>query len=224
MNDTSRVCQLDLIEDVVALVSGGGENKSSLSMSILINNAVDCSILCEVMALHGYVIDVDVCFVLNIFGEVYNQMVRSHVPFGNILDPEWNCGRKHQNLKLIISVLSARGQNFLNFILESKLEHLIGFIKNDAFKIAEVNVSSLHMIKYSSNSSHKNINSMLKLPSLISHRLTATIKRHNSKLTFVVSKLFKNIGDLDSKFTSRSKTEGLQFTSSETFLVSQSFN
>jgi len=103
----------------VALISCGREDKSSLSIGILINNTIDSSILCEVIALHGYVIDVDVSFVLNILGEVDNQVIRSHVPFCNILDPEWNCGRKHQNLKLVISVLSARGQNFLNFIFES---------------------------------------------------------------------------------------------------------
>jgi len=153
----------------VALISCGREDKSSLSIGILINNTIDSSILGKVIALHGYMIDVDVSFVLNILGEVDNQMVWSHVPFCNILDPEWNCGRKHTNLKLVISVLSARGQNFLNFIFESKLKHLIGFIKNDTFKVAEINISSLHMIKYSSNSSHKNIYSMLKLPSLISH-------------------------------------------------------
>jgi len=47
------VSQLDLIEDVVALVSCGGEDKSSLSIGILINNTINGSILREIIAFHG---------------------------------------------------------------------------------------------------------------------------------------------------------------------------
>lgn len=114
-------------------------------------------------------IDVDISFVLNILCEVEYHMIGSHVSSCNVLDPEWDCSRKHQNLELVISVLSTRRQNFFNFIFESKLEHLIGFIKNNTFEIAEVNVTSLHMIQNSSNSSNKNIDTMLKLPGLIFH-------------------------------------------------------
>lgn len=91
-------------------------------------------------------IDVDVRFVLNILCEVDYHAIGSHVLIGNVFDPKWNRSRKHQNLELVIGVLSARGQNFFNFIFESKLEHLIGFIKNNAFEITEINVASLHMI------------------------------------------------------------------------------
>jgi len=86
------VSQLDLIENIVALISCGREDKSSLSIGILINDTIDSSILSKVIALHGYVIDVNISFVLNILGKVDNQMIWSHVPFCNILDPEWNCG------------------------------------------------------------------------------------------------------------------------------------
>ena len=58
-------------------------------------------------------------------------------------------------------------QNFLNIFFEAKFEHNVSFIKDNTFKLWEVNITSLNMIQDSTSSSHKEIYSILKLMSLV---------------------------------------------------------
>ena len=57
--------------------------------------------------------------------------------------------------------------NFLNVLLETQVEHLIGFVENSKLEACEIKVSPFHMIDHPTTSSDENVNAPSQLVSLI---------------------------------------------------------
>ena len=55
----------------------------------------------------------------------------------------------------------------VDLLLEPLFEHLISLIKDDGFDVREINVASLNVVKHSSTSTHKEVNTSFELSRLV---------------------------------------------------------
>lgn len=112
------------------------------------------------------VLNISIAFVSQILSKINNFKIFFHVLISNIANPWWYSRWKQANLQFFSLLFSNYAQDFFNVLLKSKFKHLISFIKNNRFNITEIDISSFNMIKDSTSSANKNLNTFLKFSSL----------------------------------------------------------
>ena len=110
-------------------------------------------------------------------------------------------------------------QDVVNILFETELKHDVGLIKDDRFHITKINISSLDMVKYSTGSSYKNVDSSSELSNLSVNRDTS-INSHNFEVVVSMLELSELTCHLECKFSCRSQNNSLKFVVTEELLLS----
>ena len=118
-------------------------------------------------AIDGQVVDVLGGSNTQVFCKIDNSEIVLHVFLSDVLYPVWNGGGEETDLKVSGALRFALFENFLNVFFETKLEHDIGFIKDDGLDIRKVNVASFHVIKDTASGSNEQISPRFQSISLL---------------------------------------------------------
>lgn len=140
----------------------------------------------------------------------------------DIMDPARNSCTKKANLNLF-NLRFYFSENIINIFFETKFKHLICFIKHDSLQVSKINVTTLNMIKNTTSGSDENVHTISELACLV-FNWHSTIHSEYIKFIWEMAQFSDFIAYLDSKFTSRCQTYGLDFARAELLVFTQAFN
>lgn len=91
-------------------------------------------------------LDVPSSLVLEVLAQVHDSEVLFHVLLCNVPYPPGNSSRKETNLDIIFALSVHTLQDPFDIFLEAKLEHLVGFVKDNCPYVGEIDISTLDVI------------------------------------------------------------------------------
>ena len=133
--------------------------------------------------------------ILEIHRKIYDSDALLHMCSCHISDPSGDSRWKKAYLEVSTALSPAFSQNLVYFFLEALLEHLISFIQDHSLDTTEVNVASFYMVKHSSTSTHKEVNTASESSSLVIDGYS-TINSQSFKLIWMMFELSQHILDL----------------------------
>ena len=101
------------------------------------------------------------------------------------------------------------GQNRLNIIDKAHAQHLIGFIQNQPFDVAEVQTATTQMIEHTTRGTHNNLSTALQTAQLATNVCT-TVDRQNMETFDMFGIALERLSHLNCQLTSRSQNQNLR--------------
>ena len=133
--------------------------------------------------------------VLQVLCQINDTQILLHVSCGNVSDPSWNGCGEETNLKVSSTLCAASTQDLVNFFLEALLEHLICLVQDDSLEGREINISALDMVKNSTASTNKEVDTTAEGSGLI-FDIDATVDGERVELVGMVLQLRKLVLNL----------------------------
>ena len=147
-------------------------------------------------------LDIFLCFVLDIFGEIDELPVLFEVVSRHSLDPSWHCCREKQELWLIYDCLMHTFEDPIDVHFEAHVEHTVSLVENEAFELGKIiETSSFEVVHDSTRGTNKYVDTLAQLPCLSCDRHT-TVHRQYIKLIRAMLQAFDRLGNLNCEFTS----------------------
>ena len=108
-----------------------------------------------------------------------------------------------------VTLLGNSGQNSIDILGESHVEHLVGLIEHHVVHSIQLGHLALHQVNQSAGCGHNDVNALLQRTDL-RHDIGAAIYRHHMYSLDIFGKILQVVGNLQAEFSRWTKHNGLR--------------
>ena len=134
----------------------------------------------------------------------HNLFVVVEITLGNALNLTAHCGRKKQR----IALGRPTGQDFVDAIGETHVEHLVSFVKHHVLNIVELGHATMHKVDESTRCGHDDLYAFAQT-AYLALNARAAIDGQNLEAVNVAGIVFEVAGNLQTEFAGRTEDDGL---------------